>query len=205
MHPCFFRQLMIEYTLTISNMRGSDDVLPMIYMALVDDEDVPAFEKMYNRTYKKLYAIAYYILKDHQLAEDALSEMFLCVSLSFKKINNFSLHDLDAYLVRSIKNTCYNFIGKNNSEIKKLDELIKNNVKDIDDSVFDRIDLDLLMESVNALAEPFKTALVLKEYYELTADEIAKQMNISKRSVFYYIKAAKALIIDQIEGSEQDE
>lgn len=179
-------------------------MLPMIYIALVDDEDVPAFEKMYNRTYKKLYAIAYDILKDHQLAEDALSEMFLRISLSFKKINNFSLRDLDAYLVRSIKNTCYNFIEKNNSDKKKLDELIKNNVKDIDDSVFDKIDLDLLMDAVNALPEPFKTALVLKEYYELTADEIAKQMNVSKRSVFYYIKAAKVMIVIQLEGSDQN-
>ena len=179
-------------------------MLPIINIALVDDEDVPAFEKMYNRTYKKLYAIAYDILKDHQLAEDSLSEMYLRVSLSFKKINSFSLHDLDAYLVRSIKNTCYNFIEKNNSDKKKLDELIKNNVKDIDDSVFDKIDLDLLMDAVNALPEPFKTALVLKEYYELTADEIAKQMNVSKRSVFYYIKAAKVMIVIQLEGSDQN-
>lgn len=180
-------------------------MLPMIYIALVDDKDVPAFEKMYNRTYKKLYSIAYNILKNHQLAEDALSEMFLRVSLSFKKINNLSLHDLDAYLVRSIKNTCYNFIEKNNSDKKKLDELIKTNVKDIDDSVFDKIDLDLLMEAVNALPEPFKTALVLKEYYELTADEVANQMNVSKRSVFYYIKAAKVMIATQLEGSDQNE
>ncbi|MBR1833454.1 MAG: sigma-70 family RNA polymerase sigma factor [Ruminiclostridium sp.] len=180
-------------------------MLPIIYIALVDDEDVPAFEKMYNRTYKKLYSIAYDILKDHQLAEDALSEMYLRISLSFKKINNFPLHVLDAYLVRSIKNTCYNYIEKNDSERKKLDELVKNNVKDIDETVFDKIDLDLLMEAVISLPEPFKTALVMKEYYELTADEIAKQIKVSKRSVFYYIKAAKALIIKQIEGSDQNE
>lgn len=198
------QRFMLQYTLTIYYLLGSDDVLPIINIALVDDEDVPAFEKMYNRTYKKLYAIAYDILKDHQLAEDSLSEMYLRVSLSFKKINSFSLHDLDAYLVRSIKNTCYNFIEKNNSDKKKLDELIKNNVKDIDDSVFDKIDLDLLMDAVNALPEPFKTALVLKEYYELTADEIAKQMNVSKRSVFYYIKAAKVMIVIQLEGSDQN-
>ena len=52
-------------------------MLPMVYMALVDDEDVPAFEKMYNRTYKKLYSIAHGILKDHQLAEDALLTVIL--------------------------------------------------------------------------------------------------------------------------------
>lgn len=85
-----------------SDQKGSDDLLPMIYMALVDEEDVPAFEEIYNRTYKKLYSIAFSILKDHQMTEDALSEMFLNISLNFKKINNLSLHKLDAYLVRSI-------------------------------------------------------------------------------------------------------
>ena len=181
-------------------------MLPMMYMALIDDEeDKKAFEKMYVRTYKKLYSVAYCILKDHQLAEDALSEMFLRISLCFKKINSFSLHDMDAYLVRSIKNTCYNFIEKNNAERKKIDDLIKNNDKTSDDSFFDRVDLDLLMEAVNQLPEPFKTALVMKEYYELTADEIAKQMKVSKRSVFYYIKAARVLIVRRIEGSDRNE
>lgn len=194
---------MIKYTLTISNLRGSDDVLPMIYMALVDDEDVPAFEKLYNRTYKRLYAIAYDILKDHQLAEDALSEMFLRVSLNFKKINNLSLHQIDAYLVRSIKNTCYNTIKKKKTEQKKLDELKKEAIPD--DDIFEKAELVILMKAIRSLPENYKTALVYKEYYGFTVEETAKRMNVSRRSVFYYLNSAKNLIRKAIEGSDQDE
>ena len=178
-------------------------MLPMIYMALVDDEDVPAFEKLYNRTYKRLYAIAYDILKDHQLAEDALSEMFLRVSLSFKKINNFTLHDLDAYLVRSIKNTCYNMIKKKKTEQKKLDELKKEAIPD--DDIFEKAELVILMKAIRSLPENYKTALVYKEYYGFTVEETAKRMNASRRSVFYYLNSAKNLIRKAIEGSDQDE
>ena len=183
-------------------------MLPMVYMALVDDEDLPAFEEMYERTHKKLYSIAFDILNDHQLAEDALSDLFLRLSLSFKKINNFSLHDLDAYLVRCIKNTCYNVINKNDAEKRKIDKLIKNShIKStaIDNSIFDKIELDLLKKVISSLPEPYMTALVLKEYYDLKADDIAKQMNISKRSVFYYVKAAKVMILQEIGGSDLNE
>lgn len=182
---------------------GSDEVLPMIYMALVDEDDVPSFEKMYERTYKKLYTIAFGMLNDHQLAEDALSEMYLRISMNFKKINNFSLHEIDAYLVRSIKNICYSAIEKKTSEQKKTEELFKGDL--IDDSIFDMIEIDLLMKALAVLPEPYKSALVFKEYYGFTADEIAKQMKVSKRSVFYYIKTAKALILKQIEGSDPNE
>ena len=178
-------------------------MLPMIYMALVDDKDVPAFEKLYNRTYKRLYAIAYDILKDHQLAEDALSEMFLRVSLNFKKINNFTLHDLDAYLVRSIKNTCYNTIKKKKTEQKKLDELKKEAIPD--DDIFEKAELVILMKAIRSLPENYKTALVYKEYYGFSVEETAKRMNVSRRSVFYYFNSAKNLIRKAIEGSDQDE
>ena len=179
-------------------------MLPMIYMALVDEEDVPAFEEIYNRTYKKLYSIAFSILKDHQMTEDALSEMFLNISLNFKKINNLSLHKLDAYLVRSIRNTCYSYLRKLKSDNEKMDFLMNKNDNDEDD-IFEKVELNILMEAIAALPEHFKTALVFKEYYGYKADEIAKQMKVSKRTVFYYIKAAKAIIIKKIEGSDRNE
>ena len=53
---------------------GSDEVLPMVYMALVDDEDLPAFDEMYERTHKKLYSIAFDILNDHQLCHVITSD-----------------------------------------------------------------------------------------------------------------------------------
>ena len=55
-------------------------MLPMIYMALVDDEDLPKFEQLYKNYRQQLYAIAYSILNNEQDAEDAVQTAYINIA-----------------------------------------------------------------------------------------------------------------------------
>lgn len=65
---------------------------------------------------------------------------------------------------------------------------------------YDDIDLDLLIDAVRKLDDKLKSVIAYKVYYDLTADEIAQIMGISKRTVFNYLNKAKRQILDLIGG-----
>lgn len=58
-----------------------------IYLTLIDNEDdKKSFEDLYNQNRSKAYAIAFNILKNKTLAEEACSEPFLVSQKVFKKL-----------------------------------------------------------------------------------------------------------------------
>ena len=61
-----------------------------LYLTLIDNEDDKrSFEDLYNQNRSKAYAIAFNILKNKTLAEEACSETFFSLAKSFQKIKNF--------------------------------------------------------------------------------------------------------------------
>ena len=58
-----------------------------LYLTLIDNEDdKKSFEDLYNQNRSKAYAIAFNILKNKTLAEEACSETFFSLAKSFQKI-----------------------------------------------------------------------------------------------------------------------
>lgn len=57
-----------------------------IYLTLIDNEDdKKSFEDLYNQNRSKAYAIAFNILKNKTLAEEACSEAFFSLAKMFSK------------------------------------------------------------------------------------------------------------------------
>ena len=69
-------------------------MLPIMYMSLVDDDDLPQFEKLYEKYRQQLYAIAYSILNNEQDAEDAVQIAFQNIANDFKKISQIPCNEL---------------------------------------------------------------------------------------------------------------
>ena len=61
---------MVELSQLLFLNTGSDKMLPMTFMALVDEEDIPAFEELYYSYRNKMHGIALAVLND---AHDAKS------------------------------------------------------------------------------------------------------------------------------------
>ena len=76
-------------------------MLPIIFMDLVDESDIPAFEKLYESNKDKAYKRAYRIIKDSTLAEDCVSEVFLAIARNFQKVNKLNTDEQSKYIVSS--------------------------------------------------------------------------------------------------------
>ena len=88
-------------------------MLPMIYMALIDDEDVPEFEKLYENYKQLLYNLAFSILNNHHDAEDAVQETFIKIADTFTKILQIPCNELTSYIVIICRNISINKYNKN--------------------------------------------------------------------------------------------
>ena len=66
-----------------------------VCMTLIDnDKDQTSFEDFYYRNRQIAYAFAYKILNNSALAEEACANAFFSIAKCFKKIHNYSLHEL---------------------------------------------------------------------------------------------------------------
>ena len=97
-------------------------MLPMVYMALIDDEeDKKAFEKLYNEYKDSAFQKAYSILEDVDQAEDCVAEVFLSIAQNFKKVNNLKSYEQHKYIVISSRNCAINMFKKASREKLSID------------------------------------------------------------------------------------
>ena len=87
-------------------------MLPMIYMALVDDEDLPAFESLYENNKDGAFKSANKILHNDALSEECVQEVFLAIAKNFKTISIRDAQEQVKYLYICIRNRAYNIIKK---------------------------------------------------------------------------------------------
>lgn len=71
-----------------------------ICLTLIDNEnDKSTFRKIYDTYERRLFAYSMSILHNTALSEEAVSETFLSLAENFKKIHNFELAEMIAYVV----------------------------------------------------------------------------------------------------------
>lgn len=87
-------------------------MLPLVFMGLVDDSDLPAFEKLYESNKDAAVKRAYIILKNNALAEECVADTFLAIAKNFQKVNKLNADEQSKYIVSSIRNRAVNIIKK---------------------------------------------------------------------------------------------
>lgn len=87
-------------------------MLPLIFMGLVDDSDLPAFEKLYESNKDSSVKRAYKILNNYALAEECVADTFLAIARNFQKVNKLNADEQCKYIVSSIRNRAFNIIKK---------------------------------------------------------------------------------------------
>lgn len=172
-------------------------------MLLIENEiDKKAFEQLVSKYEKRLHNAANNILKSDLLAEEAVWEAFFRIAKCFQKINDLNVHELEAYLIVTIKNVCYQMYNKekNNSSDFSLDE-------DIFEPSFDefnKYDYNILKSIIAEMDEKYRNALLFTYFYGMNAAETADAMGVSRRTVYNYIDKARKILIEQF-GDDSDE
>lgn len=154
--------------------------------------DRNAFRSIYNSHHKQLFLLAKKYLKDHQLAEDAVQDIFIKLWVKREKINPDK--SIKSFLFTCLKNHVLNMIRNQKRRILLAYELTEDlhpqttcTEDEITYSEYQEILLDGLIEMPERQRQIFK----MRSYSGLSNSEIARKLQISINTVnVHYYKGS---------------
>ena len=171
----------------IENENTDDERL---LLQMTRDGDVNAFNRLFNKYWKKLYRIAYSKVGSREEAEEIVQDIFIKI---WEKKSELNIHNLSAYLYTSVKNRCLNYIEKKIIEHKHW-EYYKKFIIDYDDSTNKTIVFNSLMDAIQSgmeqMSEKTKQVFKLNQLEGRSIKEIAEIHKLYEKAIEYHITSS---------------
>lgn len=175
-------------------------------MEIYEETDKEKVAGAYKEYRNIMYHIAFSILKDKMLAEDAVHNAFIAFINNLHKINNINCHKTRTYLLIIVRN----------ASIKIYNERKKHIVSEVND--YELLDYEIgtdekaeandsvrrLFNMVKSMKKKYADVILLKFYCELENDEIATALNITEANVRKRLQLARKKLKKMMEDSYND-
>jgi RNA polymerase sigma factor (sigma-70 family) len=154
-----------------------------------------AFNDIIHNQYRRLYIIAFRILKNQQEAEDVIQEVFMKMWIMKEKLDNYEDHG--ALAVTITRNRCFDLLrkwkhidnDKDGTEVRSQelspsphDQMINSETNEI------------LNEIINNLPENFKNVIRLRDIQGLEYEEIASLNDININTLRVTLSRARKIV-----------
>ena len=157
--------------------------------------DVQSFDNIFNKYNKKVYYFALSYLKNREEAQDVVQEVFMNLWKHRDQINEYYV--FSKYLFKITYNATCKTFRKQASDKKQLEEVVRNSIEEDNSTNLD-IEYNSLYETVNAFIEKMparqKEIYLLSINEQLTTEQIAQRLNISKKTVENYLSRVKTSV-----------
>ncbi|GAA4809777.1 RNA polymerase sigma-70 factor [Litoribaculum gwangyangense] len=161
--------------------------------ALKEGKEI-AYNFLIDSYQQKLHAYAFGLLKDHELSEDVVQNIFVYIwknRLNLK--DDFSIKN---YLYRAIYNECIDYYRKRKAVTaleKKYIDALNHVVEEADENSLEKL-IALVKKEIENLPPKCKKTFILSKQEGLTNIEIAEYLNISIKSVEAHITKAFSIL-----------
>jgi RNA polymerase sigma-70 factor (family 1) len=144
-----------------------------------DNED--AFTEIYNRYWKPLFHTAYNIIRDEEISQDTVQNIFINL---WQRRHTSEIHFLKPYLQQATRFSILKVIRDQQTDAKFYERL-KSITSEIiaDDPLLFKEQQELLRELLNSMPTNFSETFRLSREEGLTYAQIASQLNISEKTV----------------------
>jgi RNA polymerase sigma-70 factor (family 1) len=162
--------------------------------ALFKSGDRRGFELLFNRYWQEIHTLSSRILEDPELAKDVVQEVFISV---YENRETSDIKNIRGYLFQAVKYRC--FMHLRSGKISER-HLLRMNTVIVGNAVEEQMDANelevILREGMQALPEKCREVFYLSRYEFQSNKSIARQLNISTKTVEHQItKALKTLRI----------
>ena len=173
-----------------------------IYLAMMDDDmQRSKFEFIYHTYYGMMYKIAYELIQDPRLAEDAVHETMVAIIEDIDTIRMDNSKELKSYLYLVTKSKTIDFIRKwekRKTSLYPADAVPETNCIDSPDEVaLTKITLQKALLALNELPDKYRIALIMK-VKGYTLKDIAQFTNTSEANVKNRIHRARKYIFSKL-------
>lgn len=152
------------------------------------------FNLLYQRYSTKIYSKCIAMLKNEELAADAMQEIFMKIFLNLSKFGEKSKFSTWVYSITY--NYCIDFIRRSKKMKNIFSDEIENVPEDIEDEVSDKelleMEIELLQKVLKELPPGDEAVLLMKYRDGMQIKEVAEIMDKSESAIKMKLKRAKA-------------
>jgi RNA polymerase sigma-70 factor (family 1) len=160
------------------------------------DQDIRAYEEIYNRHWAPMFQFARKLLQDNLQAEDVVQDTFVNLYLQIGKAD-FKNINIVQYLYRSIRNAVINLANRNKlnvSYIASLRDFINAGEFITDDKVRENEVAKQIELEIANLPRKMRALFEMSRKQYMTHKEIAEASNLSEETVKSQMKRALKLL-----------
>ncbi len=145
--------------------------------------DLDSFGKLCERYYAPMVAVAYNVLRDHQLAEDAAQEAFARGLVSLRRLQEPA--KFAAWLAQICRNVAVDIARNRPPHIEAID------VSDAGDRDSDESTKRVVREAIERLPAGMREVVILRYYNGCSYEQISAVLGLSKMSINGRLTRAK--------------
>jgi RNA polymerase sigma-70 factor (family 1) len=168
-------------------------------IALIAQDNMEAFTKLYQRYWDKIFAVAMHRLGDVEEAEEIVQEIFL--SLWARRHTLQLTHGLHTYLSVAVKYKVINHLARQHRHQLQINELTNNSPTAPNTTAewLDEKELRTQLEkTIGTLPEKCRIVFLLSREENKTYAEIAAELNISQKTVEAHMSKALSMLRQSI-------
>lgn len=169
---------------------------------LETDEQRNELSEIYEASKNRFYAIAFEHLHNKDDAEDAIQESFLRIAKSPDKFFALSNNKRINYICAILRNVSVDIFKKNvKTETDELSEdlMFQDDISPLENSLLNKVSHEDLMDFIKNLPILQRNVLFLTCLSELSIDETAKILKISKTAANQRLYLARKAIKEYVE------
>ena len=178
----------------------------LLVFTFATEQERDKFEFLYAKYKNLLLRKAHDILKDYQLAEDAVSEAYIRVYKNLDKIDDPASNRSIAFLVTIAKNAALTILER---EKKKQADPVDDEMPDsysLESEVLAEVSSEVIHGVIEQLSEDLRGVFLLKYAWDLPHKEIGRLLGITENNVTVRLFRAKKKLAELLvkEGYARD-
>lgn len=151
---------------------------------LIKEGNAIAFAEIYDRYWALLYRHAYRLIKDQDLAQDVVQEVFVNL---WDKINTIDLQfSISSYLYTAVRNKVLNLIQRDkvkNNYIESFANFVASSEAITDHRLRERLLKEKIEKEVAALPSKMRQVFEMSRIQNMSHKQIAEELNLSDKTV----------------------
>ena len=157
---------------------------------MIRKDDRKAFTTIYDRYWDRLYASAFYHLKNTVAAEEIVQDVFVTI---WQKRHELVIEDLSKYLSAMIRYAVYRYMAKEHQR-RELHQSARTAVVVPASSLEHKLMLEIVDKLSGELPEKCRIVFRATKLYDQSLNDVAKQLNISQKTAEAHLTKALRII-----------
>lgn len=167
----------------------------------VKSNDLPAYEIIFKKYIKELYRFAFSYVRDAQIAEEMAQEVFLYI---WEKREQIEIQTtLKTYLYSAVKNKCLNYIKLELPRQQSMGDIsevmLSVSTKNKDEGENEQLKI-YIQRAIDSLPKKCRQIFILSRNAGMTYEEIAEELDLSKKTVENQMGIALKKLRESLEG-----